>query len=272
MSNSKLKKCVNNVNFQNLPLNDGENVKMDKENKNNQSQEQETQKEQTQRKYEFTGKQKRTMYGVVSQIRRLSDGKLGGWIQKEENLSHKGNCWIRESVVVSDEARVSENAQVFNNVYIVDHAQVSGHVSVGGHTVITGHAQVYGDCRVFGGHIHIGGHSQVYGGSHVYGNVYIDEQAKVYKMATLRGDMTLLGKSHTTKDPIFLSLPNLKVTLTDNYIMFARCSFPLGQFIEDSRGLLSQNMGYHMDVFLSEKDVEKYRKIILITLNREDLI
>ena len=41
-------------------------------------------------------------------------GDLGGYIEKEENLSHMGNAWV------SDDARISGNAQVFGN------ARVSG--------------------------------------------------------------------------------------------------------------------------------------------------
>ena len=53
-------------------------------------------------------------------------GDLGGYIEKEENLSHMGDAWV------SDDARISGNAQVFGN------AQVSGD------------AQVFGDARVSG--------------------------------------------------------------------------------------------------------------------------
>ncbi|MFR6247825.1 MAG: hypothetical protein ACLUJ2_01025, partial [[Ruminococcus] torques] len=36
-------------------------------------------------------------------------GDLGGYIEKEENLSHMGDAWV------SDDARISGNAQVFGN-------------------------------------------------------------------------------------------------------------------------------------------------------------
>lgn len=37
-------------------------------------------------------------------------GDLGGYIEKEENLSHMGDAWV------SDDARISGNAQVFGKV------------------------------------------------------------------------------------------------------------------------------------------------------------
>ena len=39
-------------------------------------------------------------------------GDLGGYIEKEENLSHMGNAWVSGNARVSGDARVSGNAQV----------------------------------------------------------------------------------------------------------------------------------------------------------------
>lgn len=66
------------------------------------------------KKYEFTGETKqvelllRTV--ILHRIRAVTDfgmvkaGELGGWIEKEENLSQEGKAWI------SDEAEVYGNA------------------------------------------------------------------------------------------------------------------------------------------------------------------
>ena len=53
-------------------------------------------------------------------------GDLGGYIEKEKNLSHMGNAWV------------SGNAQVFGNARVFGNAWVSGD------------AQVFGDARVSG--------------------------------------------------------------------------------------------------------------------------
>ena len=47
-------------------------------------------------------------------------GDLGGYIEKEENLSHMGNAWV------SGNARVSGDAQVFGNAWVSGDARVSG--------------------------------------------------------------------------------------------------------------------------------------------------
>lgn len=47
-------------------------------------------------------------------------GDKGGWIENEENLSHKGDAWVSDNAWVSDYARVSGNAWVSGDAdYIV---------------------------------------------------------------------------------------------------------------------------------------------------------
>ena len=42
----------------------------------------------------------------------VEKGELGGFIEKEDNLSHDGNAWVSGDAQVSGDARVSGNAQV----------------------------------------------------------------------------------------------------------------------------------------------------------------
>ena len=62
----------------------------------------------------------------------VTKGNLGGWVAKEENLSHEGDCWVYEN------ARVFGDAQVFGNARVFGDAQVFGN------------ARVYENARVFG--------------------------------------------------------------------------------------------------------------------------
>lgn len=48
-------------------------------------------------------------------------GDLGGYIEKEENLSHMGNAWV------SGNAQVSGDARVFGNAWVFGDARVSGY-------------------------------------------------------------------------------------------------------------------------------------------------
>ena len=96
--------------------------------------------EMEQKRYEFTGETMdffgRTLHRIRS-LRAFSDinvGDIGGWIEKEENLSHNNNAQV------CGKARVGGDAQVFGD------AQVCGKVWVGGRT------RLCGDARIFNNH------------------------------------------------------------------------------------------------------------------------
>ena len=63
-------------------------------------------------KYEFTGERKKHRGTTVYRIRRLRDGLIGGWIEKEENLSNDGNCFVYDDAAVCDKAEVEGHAHV----------------------------------------------------------------------------------------------------------------------------------------------------------------
>ena len=72
-------------------------------------------------KYRLTDETKTTVQGfVVRRICALRDirrwsvhkGDLGGWVEKEANLSQDGDAWVGENAVVYGDAQVSGNAQV----------------------------------------------------------------------------------------------------------------------------------------------------------------
>ena len=71
------------------------------------------------KKYELT-EETFTVFGkTLYRIRAVRDfgsvktGEFGGYIEKEENLSHFGNAWVSGNAWVFDNARVYDNAWVF---------------------------------------------------------------------------------------------------------------------------------------------------------------
>ena len=71
-----------------------------------------------QKKYEFTGEIK-VVFGInFKQIRAIINfgcvvaGEIGGWIEKEENLSQSGDAWVYGDAKVSGNAWVSGDAEV----------------------------------------------------------------------------------------------------------------------------------------------------------------
>ena len=76
------------------------------------------------KKYELT-EETVTVYGkTLYRIRAVRDfgsvktGEFGGYIEKEENLSHFGNAWICGDAKVFGNAKVSGNAWVYSNAEV----------------------------------------------------------------------------------------------------------------------------------------------------------
>lgn len=76
------------------------------------------------KKYELT-EETVTVYGkTLYLIRAVRDfgsvktGEFGGYIEKEENLSHFGDAWVYGNAKVSGDARVSGNAWVYGNAEV----------------------------------------------------------------------------------------------------------------------------------------------------------
>lgn len=70
-------------------------------------------------------------------------GDLGGWIEKESNLSQPGEAWVSGNAVVFGNARVFGNAEVFGNARVFGAAQVYGDALVSGSADVL-HAVVMG--------------------------------------------------------------------------------------------------------------------------------
>lgn len=101
-------------------------------------------------KYKLT-KNKKIINGVtLYQIQALKNfgnvkkGELGGGIEKEDNLSQEGNCWV------SGNACVFDNARVYGDARVSDNARVSGNARIYGNACVSGNARVYGDADVRG--------------------------------------------------------------------------------------------------------------------------
>lgn len=107
-------------------------------------------------KYEFTGETKEFLSGTLHQIKAVADfgdvkaGDLGGWIEKEENLSQAGDCWVDGNARVDGNALVCGDARVCDNARVWGNAQVYGDAQVWGDALVWGNARVCGDARVWG--------------------------------------------------------------------------------------------------------------------------
>ncbi len=129
-------------------------------------------------KYEFTDETLSYDGGhLLHRIKRLSDGKIGGWIEKELNLSQEGNCWVDDWAKVYGDAKVEGNAQV------------SGHADVYGTAKVFGNAKVFDDAEIFG-NAQVYGHAKLYGTAKLYGNVKIYDNFDLSWGVLDRGEYT----------------------------------------------------------------------------------
>ena len=80
----------------------------------------------------------------------VEKGELGGFIEKEDNLSHDGDAWVFGNAQVFGDARVFGNARVFGDAWVFGNAQVFGDAWVFGNAQVFGDARVSGNAQVFG--------------------------------------------------------------------------------------------------------------------------
>ena len=62
---------------------------------------------------------------AVRNFSNVKAGDLGGFVEKEDNLSHKGDCWVYNNARVCDNAKVSKNARVCDDAIISGNAIIS---------------------------------------------------------------------------------------------------------------------------------------------------
>lgn len=126
------------------------------------------------KKYELTDKTKTLSDGtVLYRIRAarkftihdeitVRNGDLGGWIERENNLSHDGSAWVYGEAYVYGKARVFDDACVYGNARVSGHARIYGNARVYEDARVYGKARVFDDARVFI-------KAEIYGKAEVYG-------------------------------------------------------------------------------------------------------
>lgn len=141
--------------------------------------------------------------GEILDTTLVKKGDLGGWVEKEENLSQEDGCWI------FNDAQVRENARVEGNARITGRSFIRGNAVVKGYSYLSGSANVYGnavldDCTRMDGMVSIGddsttngtvnilNYSQVHGKSKLSGDIYLGG-AVVIKDANITEGLHLVG-------------------------------------------------------------------------------
>lgn len=164
------------------------------------------------RKYEFTGETMVYFGSTLHRIRAVRDfgvkenyfrnvkaGDLGGWIEKEDNLSHEGLCWVSEGAIVCDSAIVFDNARVFGNAVVSDNARICEIALVSGDAIVSDNAVVEGYAK-------IGGNTRIRGNARVGAYVEVSDNALVEGYARIGGNTYIGGDSFISGDAIVKSM------------------------------------------------------------------
>lgn len=106
------------------------------------------------KKYELTNEKiyfgGRILYRIVAlrDFGNVRKGDIGGWIEKEKNLSQEGSCWVSNCALVCDNALVYDNAKVCGDTLVWDNAEVMDNAEVKGHARVCGYAKICGDAKI----------------------------------------------------------------------------------------------------------------------------
>ena len=168
------------------------------------------------KKYKLTEETCQHYRRTLRRIEALKDfgnvrkGDLGGWIEKESNLSQEGDCWVSDSARVYDDARVFGDAkifdiaQVFNQALIYNKAKISNNSRVYGHALIRDTATISGSANI---------HDAM-----MCDNASISDFAYVSGSSVLSGNIYVGGYNQVSKTPIYQYKFKIQLIIIDNYI------------------------------------------------------
>lgn len=162
------------------------------------------------RKYRFTDETKIVDGHVLHRIVAIKDfgriqaGTEGGFVEKYENLSSGGSCWVADDAMV-----YGPYAQIADYAVIGGNSKISGSVKIGGFTKVTGKCKITsivdtwndakdvavliwgntvisGDCVISGKNIRIS-NSTINGSVTIGENTYISHNSEISGTVKLKG-------------------------------------------------------------------------------------
>ena len=99
-------------------------------------------------------------------------GELGGYIEKEDNLSQYDNAWVYGDARVFDEAIVKDNAWVYGNAWVCGEAIVKDNARVFDEAIVKDNARVMDNAWVCGN-------------ARIKGNAWIESNADYLNISSL---------------------------------------------------------------------------------------
>lgn len=79
----------------------------------------------------------------------VKPGDLGGYIEKERNLSQwDDNAWVSDNAVIYGNAKICGNAAICGNTVICDNAIIKGNAKICGDINVGGYANICGNAAI----------------------------------------------------------------------------------------------------------------------------
>ncbi|WP_078705326.1 dATP/dGTP diphosphohydrolase domain-containing protein [Bartonella sp. WD16.2] len=135
-----------------------------------------------------------TLYRIraLRNFGNVKAGDLGGFIEKEDNLSHYGDCWVGGYAEVYDNAWMHGDALVSGCAEVYDNARVYGDALISGNADVFGNAQVHGDAQVYDNAL-VYDDAHIYDNARVHGKAHVCCRGEVCGEAEVAGDALVLG-------------------------------------------------------------------------------
>lgn len=108
---------------------------------------------------------------AIKSFGTVKEGDIGGYVEREENLSQYNNSWIYD------------NSKVYENAHISDDAEIRENASIGGYSTI------YEDAHIFGNAI-------IRGSCHILGRAFVCDNSILRGEFWLTGDSKITGSSN----------------------------------------------------------------------------
>ena len=122
---------------------------------------------------------------TLHRIRALRDfgdirkGDIGGFVENENNLSHKGNCWIYDDAkamddsIMYDNSRICDKSELHDDSRMYNYTRMYDYSELHNNSIMNDDSEMHDISKMYGNSI-------MYDYSEMYGDSELNNQVKLY--------------------------------------------------------------------------------------------
>ena len=122
---------------------------------------------------------------TLYRIRALRDfgdirkGDIGGFVENENNLSHKGNCWIYDDAkamddsIMYDNSRICDKSELHDDSEMYNYTRMYDYSELHNNSIMNDNSEMHDISKMYGNSI-------MYDDSEMYGDSELNNQVKLY--------------------------------------------------------------------------------------------